>query len=203
MFTPEDLEDFKRSEPAQISEYCSIPFINGIDENSNIVQLIRQKGYETTEEFINECEATREKNYCLQSRKGAWNFIKGTIQYRKIIIPIVICVKEIISIGGGSDGGVKTKIINLYNKMTSGWAIFASSLSTVGSFLLHLVTGGIWGAIKAAWYVIKLAFELLRLYKEYQKLKLQVPFYLGRLIGLGLKAVKSLIFGRRKRKFRI
>ena len=70
-------------------------------------------------------------------------------------------------------------------------------LKEVGSLILHIISFGIWGTLKAVWNILKLALAIRKLVLDFIH---DLPFNIGKLVGFGFKVIKSFIAGRKRRR---
>jgi len=165
---------------------------------------IIDENFDSREDYLETCIMLR-KSDCSQfqpDNRGAWNYIKSSMKYLLLVKNGAVCVMHALKVGGADESTGQAgdqEVVSMYQSMTSGWEITKGIFTQLGSFLLHLVSFGIWGALKAAWLVIKLALKLLILYNNFM---FDLPFNLGKLTGMAINVVKSLFVGRRFKKYR-
>lgn len=64
---------------------------------------------------------------------------------------------------------------------------------------LHYITAGIWGGLKGGYYLIRLGMQIKEFYENVMK---DPAYNLGQIVGKAVQIIKSLIAGKRRRKFR-
>ena len=112
--------------------------------------------------------------------KKAWNAFKG-------IYDSVKCIVEVIQATPG--------LADVFNALAT-W-IGASVASAAVSVLGNALTMGIWGGIKAAYYIVLLGLKIHKFIQDWNAGTRNV-FVLGGIIANAISIVKSLIGGRRR-----
>lgn len=165
-----------------------------------------EKSFKSIDDYLAACRYIRENNDCsifAVDNKGAWYFIKQGLKYANFVRLAGTCIWHVLKVGGkdeASNTPENTEVKTLAESATSGWEVTKMIFKNFGSFLLHILTFGIWGAIKAAWTIIKLTLKLLLMINNFL---FDLPFNIGKLIGMALVAIKAFVAGRRRlRKFR-
>ena len=183
--------------------YCSYPTSVKF-ENLKALKLIKEY-FDGPEHFLSVCLSIRENNDCGNynpDNKGAWHFLKKIPKYGLLFLKGGFCVVKLIKAGGHDpDSGTQKneEISNLASTAIDTVEITKEIFRQIGSFLLHLVTFGIYGALKAAWNIMKLIYKI---YDLISHLLFDIPFKLGTIVGLGLKTISTLIKGARRRRMK-
>lgn len=159
--------------------------------------------FETVEHFTDVCLSFRKENDCTKFKPdntGAWNFIKKTLKYGILVKNGASCLVNIMKKGGKDESkgtAENPQITALANDAFSAWSSIKVALQEAGAFVAHILSFGIWGVLRAAWNLIKLAKNIFELVSDFAE---DFPFRIGKLVGLVLKICKALVVGRRRRK---
>jgi hypothetical protein len=162
-----------------------------------------KKNFETTENYLEICMHFRQTGDCEtynEDDKGAWHFIKKTLKYGLFMKQGATCVLNLLKKGGKDESSGTPENQEVKTMTESALGVFDIGklvLEQLGSTLLHLITFGIWGALKAAWNVIKLTLAIYLLVKNFIE---DLPFNIGKLVGLSINIVKSFLIGRRRKR---
>jgi len=187
--------------------YCKYPLLPlATKAHKSIYKHFKNK--ENTEEeakqdFKELCIKMRETGDCGNFRpdnKGAWYFIKKTLKYVFYIKNCGICVLNLLKAGGKDDANnspANEEVKSLSQSAFGTLEISKVLLKEIGSFILHLITFGIWGALRAAWNIIKLT---LKIYLMIRHMINDLPYNIGKLVGMAIKITKAFVAGRRRRK---
>ncbi len=92
------------------------------------------------------------------------------------------------------DLGIMKKVAKLF-----AGDFLAAGASAVLGVVANVLTLGIWGGIKGAYYLVKLGIQIKEFYDEMNKKDADLAFMAGSIIGRGILIAKSLLFGRRRR----
>ena len=134
------------------------------------------------------------------NNKGTWYFLKKSLKYGLVVENGASCIYNLL-LKGGQDDKTNTpadeEVKTMAQSTFSLWNNTVLALREIGSFILHLVTFGIWGALRAAWNIIKLGVAIYDIvFDEIEN----IPFNIGRLVGRGIKTLKALVVGRRRKR---
>jgi len=77
----------------------------------------------------------------------------------------------------------------------------AGALGQVASTVAHYLTAGVWGAIQGIYHIIKFGWKVYNLINKWRN-EAEDYLQLGKLIAVGVKIIKDLAAGGRKRKHR-
>jgi hypothetical protein len=189
------------SDSITAQDYCGYPSIVRYD-NKKALKLMNEN-FDSPEHFYSVCMNIRENMDCGNYRpdnKGAWYFLKKIPKYGLLVLKGGFCVVHLLKVGGHdpASGTPKNEEISSIASTAVGTVEIAKLIfSQIGSLLLHIVSFGIYGALKAAWNIIKLVFKI---YVLISHLLFDIPFKLGSIVGLGLKTISTLIKGARRRR---
>jgi hypothetical protein len=124
---------------------------------------------------------------------AVWGFIKSTFDYALFANDAFECLSTTLKVGGKSKN---EKIKKLANKLFGTWAKIKIICKQCIGTLAHILSGGIWGVVRAAFIVLSLGFKLYLMSLNYIS---NLPFRIGQLVGKGIKIIKTLIIGRRRK----
>lgn len=189
----------KGAEDEKAEHFCEFP------PHSAVAMKEINKEFENEENFKEICLSFKEKNDCSKfnpDNSGAWNFIAKTAKYAIFIKNGASCIVNILKAGGkheakGTSVPENTEISTLANKALGAWSTTKLIVKEFGALLLHILSAGIWGTLRAAWNLLKLGSNILKLAVNIAK---DIPYQLGNLVGLVMKILKSLVAGRRRLK---
>ena len=185
-------------------EYCEYVSKSANRDPNKTLKLLK-KDIESEDDFLAICLSVRQTADCDQyqpDNKGALYFIKQTVKYALFMKNGISCIFNLVK-GGGEDTTVTPpvpkdlEVASIAATATGTWALTKQIFTELGAFILHLVTFGIFGALRAAWNIMKLT---LAIYLMVADLINDIPFKLGKLVGLALKALKNMVAGRRRRR---
>lgn len=92
---------------------------------------------------------------------------------------------------------IKDKLLKYFK----GTDMIQSALSAVAGFVANIITLGIWGGVKGAYYLISLGYEIKEFWEEVAKPNAKdIAFKIGGIIGRAILIVKSILMGRRRFK---
>lgn len=182
-------------------EYCDFPMKFFIGNKKAI------KEFGSREDFKDICMEIKEKNDCSTiepTDKGSWNFVKAIVQYKIKALTTIDCIKETLQEKENRKQKITPKEyqeVFSYVKtleVFSTFDVFVTILKTVGGVLAHVFTGGIWGILHAAWYIIKIVKVLIQFAADKKGDK--KAYLLGKLVGYAIKVVSYMIKGSKRRK---
>jgi len=173
-----------------------------IEKANKFEKKITEKfgGLNEFEEFCMNMRGEDCANYNpVKNEKGVMNFLKKSLKYGLFVAKSSLCIYNILKAGGKNKDDPNSKedkdIKGLADSVFSGWTLTKVIFKQIGSTILHLLTGGIWGLIKHIWAIIKLTITLVL---GVLKFKDNLPYNLGKVVGLAIVAIKSLFIGRRR-----
>jgi hypothetical protein len=179
--------------------YCRFPLLPDCKKAHKLIA----KHFDSQEDFYDMCVKFRETTDCDQfapDNTGAWHYIKKTLKYGLFMKNGAVCIFHLLKAGGKDDATntpEKPEIATLANTAIGTWAATKSIFKELGALILHIFSFGIWGVLRAAWNILKLALKIFLLVKN---LIFDIPYNLGKLVGLCIKIIKSFLLGRRRRK---
>jgi hypothetical protein len=181
-------------------DYCNIAALS----QSNDVQALITKDFGNKENFSESCVLLRNSTDCntfKPSTKGVWWFIGQVLKYVSIVENAYGCVINLLKLGGKDeatntpeDPHVKT----LSQSAFGSWELSKIFVWQVGQTILHAITLGWWGSTKAIYGIYQL-YEKIE--SMYYKTIYDLPFNLGKLVGMGANIGKNFLLGKRRRKF--
>jgi len=179
--------------------YCELPLFNYAPKAHEMIK----EEFETKEAFFEICMRLRDIGDCSKyqpDNKGAWYFIKKTINYVELFSNGGKCIFNLIK-GGGKDEKTNTKVNekvkSLADSVIGTWEITKFLFKEIGAFFAHIFSFGIWGFLKAAWHIINLAMSIIKMVDD---LLDNLPYKIGKLVGIVIKIIKAFVAGRRRRK---
>jgi len=179
-------------------KYCNYGLLPLAKKSKELIK----DNFQSEDDYLTACKYIRENNDCNTfaiDNKGAWYFIKKTLKYANLVRLGGTCIIHLLKIGGKDEasGTPENKDVKtIAEAALSGWEVAKLIFKQTGSFFLHLITFGIWGALKAAWTILKLS---LTLYLMVHRFLYDLPFNLGKIVGMALVAIKAFFVGRRRR----
>jgi hypothetical protein len=182
------IEDSK-TEPKDV--YCAYPLTS---ENAK-EKIIDKFGSE--DNFKDLCLQLREVTDCAKFKpdtSAVWRFAKSTFDYALFANDAYECLSTTLKVGGKSKN---EEIKKLANTVFGTWAKIKFICKQCVSTVAHILSGGIWGVVRAAFIVLSLGFKLYLMSLEFIG---NLPFKVGQLVGKGIKIIKTLAAGRRRRK---
>ena len=186
-----------RSKPAE--EYCEF----ALSEECTEAQKLIIEDFDTKENYREICVhfiKTRDCGNYQPNNKGAWYFIKETLKYGLFVKHGAECVKNLLLKGGKDDDSQtpdEKEVKSIAKSTFDSWEITKLVLKEVGSLILHIISFGIWGTLKAVWNIIKLGLAIHKLVVDFIE---DLPFNIGKLVGLSFKVMKSFFLGRKRRR---
>ena len=180
-------------------KYCNIaltPVTEGTHENI-------KSTFASNKDYLKLCIMLRNTPDCNNfhiETKGVWSIIKESVNYGLMIMDCYDCISNLLKIGGkdsATETPENTKVKNLSERIFGAWNLTSMFLSQIGHTALHILTFGIWGTIRSIYYVTELALELISFYEDVQD---DLTFNLGKLMGQSAYILKTLIFGKKRRK---
>jgi len=178
--------------------YCKYPLLPDAPKAHKIIK----KNFESQEEFYDICIKLRETGDCgnyQPDNKGAWYFLKKTLKYALFMKNGAQCVFHMIKVGGKDDESgtpANQEVMSMADSALGTWEVTKTLFKEFGALILHVLSFGIWGALRAAWNIIKLT---LKIYIMVKRFLFDLPFNLGKLVGTGIKIMKAFIAGRRRK----
>jgi hypothetical protein len=189
---------FSHREPAE--DYCK--FALSIECTKAQKSII--KHFETKENYLEICINFKNTGDCgnfQPNNKGAWYFIKETLKYGLFVKQGLKCVLPNLLQKGKDDHSLtraELEVKSIAESTFNYWGLAEFLLKGVGFFILHVLTLGMSGTLKAVWYILKLGSAIYKLVDDF--IEEDLPFRIGELVGLGSKIIKSLIGGRKRRR---
>jgi len=178
--------------------YCKYPLLPDAPKAHKIIK----KNFESQEEFYDICIRLRETGDCgnyQPDNKGAWYFLKKTLKFTLFMKNGAQCVFHMIKVGGKDDESgtpANQEVMSMADSALGTWEVTKTLFKEFGALILHVLSFGIWGALRAAWNIIKLT---LKIYIMVKRFLFDLPFNLGKLVGTGIKIMKAFIAGRRRK----
>ena len=178
--------------------YCKYPLLPDAPKAHKIIK----KNFESQEEFYDICIRLRETGDCgnyQPDNKGAWYFLKKTLKFTLFMKNGAQCVFHMIKVGGKDDESgtpANQEVMSMADSALGTWEVTKTLFKEFGALILHVLSFGIWGALRAAWNIIKLTLKIYIMVKHFL---FDLPFNLGKLVGTGIKIMKAFIAGRRRK----
>jgi len=162
------------------------------------------KEYGSYQEFYGQCVYFQEVD-CDTFEPMTGGLTSFTDKVSKTIQSITVggeCIGKTLMAGTGADMEKVKKVLK--GLFGSGIGILQFLLQNALGAVANVVTMGLWGGVKAGYYLIDLGFGIKQVY---DKIKgphdwRDVMWFIGELFGKAIKIVKSLILGRRRRRIR-
>merc|ERR1712032_369464 len=207
MYGPYTEEQKKKMKKENDLILCSGPI--DFDPTGKVKKQILED-FDSLENFEEVCKDLRGNNDCSKyhpDNNGAWELIKKTAKYAKLLDDGADCVKNVLM--GEKKSGVQLTpaeanlVKDLHEtakKVFSAWSMFKTAAKQAGAFILNYMSFGIAGALKAAWNILRLVKNIFTFVKDVaEKVMDDMPYHIGKIVGIVLKIMKNLILGRRRR----
>merc|ERR1719362_194925 len=162
------------------------------------------KDYGSFKEFLGQCVYFQEVD-CDEFEPVSTGLTGFTDLVSKLVDSIGMagqCIGEILNAkSGGAFDTVKGIIGKIFG---SAKGILVYLLSNAFGAVANVLTMGIWGGVKAGYYIIDLGLGIKAVYDMIVAKKdwKAVMYYIGELFGKAVKIVKSILLGRRRRRIR-
>lgn len=172
--------------PSQIEQYC-----HSFDQSK---LAIFKKDFGTFENYDRQCRFfagmdCNQYNFSYDNLKGFMEVAYGTVSS---FAELGDCFGQLFD----TELGLKQGLEDFVQKLKD----LAAQLKTQVIYtLLNVITFGVWGAVKGAYYLVDLYFNVYNLVSEnIQNGNVDHAIKIGYIIGEAVMAIKSFIFGRRR-----
>lgn len=187
------------------AKYCDeVPLhVKRLPGLASIKQLILDQ-FGSIDVFQDTCKEMTKVQLCknYHPEPTVWEFLKGLTKYGELAKKSFDCIQGVLEHGkkGEEKEEEKNDFVALYEAskklVVAIWKLGANGL-------LHSLSLGLWGAVKSSYYIVSCINDIYDLANSISDpagtILEDMPYYLGRLIGKGLKAIWSAVFGRRRR----
>mgnify|MGYP000948353916 CR=1 FL=1 len=172
-----------------LTEEQTIKVCQDFDEKN---EKIFEKDFGNYENYARQCSyfATKNCNDYDLHYEDLMGFVTKAYGFADSITTFADCAHAILTRGG--DLGSNEKLQDFANVLKDIKQFFISGLINLG---LHIITFGLWGTIKAAYYYVSLMEKI----RDFRIDAEDVQMTLGTIVGQACLIVKSLILGRRRK----
>ena len=163
---------------------------------SQTKQMVTKK-WKTYENYQRECEFFRDMNCddpeALETPAygAVMDFVSKSYNFYEFINTGIKCIKGVKEFS--SELGLKVGGTDAFFEGT-----LSKALSFIGNLTAQIFSAGVWGAIKGSYLLLKLGYGIYKVVNHFID---ELPFKVGQLMGIGIRAASTFIFGN-KRKLR-
>jgi len=178
-------------------------------DDAKVIKKRMETNFGDMDRFIQVCKQLKAedcKNYQSENKGGVWKFVKRAGKFGVLAFKSAKCIIDVFTVDkikdsdSDEDKEKKKAIVNLAKKAFSAGKVAMVILKQAGGFLAHFLSAGIWGAIKCVYFIIKVTHFLFEMHKKISDFLDDLPYNLGKAIGMAVIALKSLLTGRRRRR---
>jgi hypothetical protein len=180
-------------------DYCNYPLLEPCPKTKEKIMKI----FDSEDNYKEMCKKYRGAADCnaLQEseKRGGFYFAKKAVKFIKFFNQCKNCIVVTLKLGGGSSDSdpapAYPEIKELSESAFGVWQGVYLAAKGALKVCAFACTFSIFGFLRGIWTIIKIALEIKKIFSRPNT---DLPYYIGRLIGLVIKAISAFSSGRRR-----